>query len=405
MKIEEVNTKALKKAFHNVPKRLYSSSEPWVCPLDSEMESIFDPAKNISFRTGEAIRWILRDDQENLIGRVAAFYQEGRKDLEDRPIGGMGFFECIDNKDAAFLLFDAAREWLQEKGMAAMDGPINFGENDSNWGLLVDGFTHPGFGMPYHKPYYRKFFEDYGFQNYFEQYSYHLDLTQVTSFPERFEKIAQWVSKKPGYSFRHFSFRESDKFVADMVEVYNATWAVFKKDFEPLDNDKLKASFEKAKHIIDEELAWFVYHEEEPVAFFIIFPDFNQILKHLNGKLDPIGILKFFWYKKKGVMDRMRAVVAGVKPKFQNIGLETVIFYELFKVFKKKSFYKELELSWVGDFNPKMRSMYEAIGSRQAKTHITYRYYFEPGIKVVRYKDEREIRDKMALEEENRKKS
>lgn len=405
MILQEVNTRSDKKLFHKVPKLLYSKSEAWVCPLDREMESIFDPAQNIAFKSGDAKRWVLRNDKGQPIGRVAAFYQKGKTDLEGRPVGGMGFFECIDDRDAAFYLFDTAKEWLKEQGMVAMDGPVNFGENDSHWGLLVEGFTHPGFGMPYHKPYYRKFFEDYGFQNYFEQYSYHLDLTKVTRFPERFDKIAKWVSRKPGYSFRHFSFKETDKFVSDMVEVYNNTWAVFKKDFIPLDNEKLKASFEKAKHIIDEELAWFVYHEDEPVAFFVIFPDFNQILRHLSGKLDLWGILKFFWYKKIGVMDRMRAVVAGVKPKYQNMGLETVIFYELFKVFKKKSFYKELELSWVGDFNPKMRSMYEAIGSKQAKTHITYRYYFEPGIKVVRYKDERAIRDKMADENEPNKKS
>jgi len=399
MKIIQVSNHAQKKAFHKVPRLLYTKPEAWVCPLDSEMESVFDPKKNIAFQHGEAVRWLMTDDQGKLTGRVSAFYQEGKTDLENRPVGGMGFFECIEDKDAAFLLFDTAKAWLEEKGMKAMDGPVNFGENDSNWGLLVDGFTHPGFGMPYNKPYYRKFFEDYGFQNYFNQYSYHLDLTKVTRFPERFEKIAQWVSKKPGYSFRHFSFRETNKFVADMVEVYNETWAVFKKDFIPLDHDRLYASMRQAKPIIDEELAWFAYHDDEPVAFFIILPDFNQILRHLNGKLNLLGILKFLWYKNTGAMTRMRAVVAGIKPRFQNTGIETVIFHKLFKVFRKKPFYKELELSWVGDFNPKMRSMYEAIGSEQAKTHITYRFYFEPGIQVVRYKDERAIRDKAAQEE------
>jgi GNAT superfamily N-acetyltransferase len=401
MKTIEVISPTQKKQFHQVPRKLYLKSEAWVSPLDNEMEDIFNPEKNNAFKEGDACRWLLTDNHGKLIGRVAAFYQEGKTDLEQRPIGGMGFFESVENKNAAFLLFNTAREWLEKKGMKAMDGPVNFGENDSHWGLLVEGFTHPGFGMPFHKPYYRSLFEEYGFQNYFEQYSYHLDLTQVTRFPERFEKIAKWVSKKPGYSFRHFTFKETDTFIAAMVEVYNETWAVFKKDFIPLDHKKLKSSFEKAKFIIDEELAWFAYHEDEPVAFFIIFPDINQILRHLDGKLDPWGMLKFWWFKKRGAMNRMRAVVAGVKPKYQNLGLETVIFYELFKVFRKKSFYKELELSWVGDFNPKMRSMYEAIGAKQAKTHITYRYYFEEGIKVKRYMDEKKIRDEAEAKDVN----
>ena len=89
-------------------------------------------------------------------------------------------------KQAAFLLFDTAKEWLSSKGMQAMDGPINFGENDTNWGLLVEGFTQPGFGMGYHKKYYEEhFLKKYGFKNYFEQYSYHKDVGSVEIFPRK----------------------------------------------------------------------------------------------------------------------------------------------------------------------------------------------------------------------------
>ncbi len=117
-----------------------------------------------------------RDADGKTIGRIAAFLDRQRSSADRRLTGGIGFFEVIENRDAAFMLFDTGKKWLTSHGMEAMDGPVNFGENDNNWGLLVEGFMQQGFGMPYHKKYYRKFFEDYGFRNYYEQYSYHREV-------------------------------------------------------------------------------------------------------------------------------------------------------------------------------------------------------------------------------------
>lgn len=390
MKVIEVKTAEQKKEFVEFPKRLYKGDPYWVCTLDTEAEAVFDPARNNAFRHGEATRWILTDDNGKTIGRVAAFVDQIRSKANRQPTGGMGFFEVIESKEAAFMLFDTAREWLTQRGMEAMDGPINFGENDNQWGLLVDGFTHPGFGMPYHKKYYRAFFEEYGFRTYFEQYSYHKDVAAVEVFPERFMKIAEWVSKRPGYSYRHFDYKQQDKFIADLVDIYNSTWAVFKEDFTPLDPAILLNSLRQAKAFIDPELIWFAYHNDKPIAFFVIYPDLNQILKYFNGKLTLWNKIRFVWFKYTHKMNRMRALVAGVNPSYQNSGVESGYFLELFKVFRKKRYYKELELSWVGDFNPKMIAIYEAIGSHRAKTHITFRYMINDKLPFKLYKDEME---------------
>ena len=101
------------------------------------------------------------------------------------------------------------RDWLAERGMEAMDGPINFGENDNFWGLLVEGFIPQSFGMNYNPPYYKDFFEKYGFTLYFEQVTNLLDLTKP--FPERFWKIADWVRQKPEYNFQAFFVRSNPK--------------------------------------------------------------------------------------------------------------------------------------------------------------------------------------------------
>lgn len=385
MNIIEVKTKHDKKEFIDFPKILYKDDPNWVCPLDSGVEAVFDPAKNHAFRHGVATRWILTDVNGQTIGRVAAFIDKIRSDANSQPTGGMGFFEVTEDREAAYRLFDTAKDWLETQGIEAMDGPVNFGENDTNWGLLVDGFMQQGYGMPYNKQYYKQYFEEYGFRNYFEQYSYHVP---VDKFPDRIMKIAEWISKRPGYSFRHFEMKNSRKYVNDIVEIYNSAWSAFKDDFTPLDPVILEESLKKAEFIIDEELIWFGYFNDKPIAFFILFPDVNQILKHLNGRLHPWNMLRILYYKLTHEMTRMRAVVGGVHPGYQNSGVESAIFLHLYRVFVRKPWYKELELSWVGDFNPKMIAIYEALGSKRAKTHITYRYMINNNRPFVRYMDE-----------------
>lgn len=398
MKIVEVITKEDKKEFINFPKKLYSTDPYWVCQLDSGIESVFDPMKNHTFKHGKAARWILKDETGLTIGRIAAFIDNVRSAANNQPTGGIGFFEVVENRDAAFMLFDKAIEWQIINNMQAVDAPINFGENDNNWGLLVEGFMQPGIGMPYNKKYYRSFFEEYGFQNYFEQYSYHRDIrgknNKIVQFPERIMKIAEWLTKRPGYTFRHFEFRNKTKYVNDIVEIYNSTWSVFKEDFTPLDPVILEESLERAKQIIDEKLIWFAYFNDKPIAFFVLFPDLNQILKHLNGKLHFWNMIRFVYYKLTHKMTRMRAFVGGVHPTHQNSGVESAIFFQLYRVFKKRPWFKELELSWVGDFNSRMIAIYEALGAKKAKTHITYRYLINKKLLFIRYKDE--LSDKQA---------
>lgn len=397
MQIIEVKTPKDKKEFTDFPKRLYKGDSNWVCMLDSELEDTFDPKKNHAFKLGQANRWILKDESGKTIGRIAAFFDKVRSAVYRQKTGGIGFFEVIENKEAAFALFDAGKKWLASYGMEAMDGPVNFGENDSNWGLLVDGFMQQGYGMPYHKKYYREFFEAYGFMNYYEQYSYHREVHgkngKIVEFPPRIMKIADWLSKRPGYSFQHFESAKKEKFVKDFVEIYNSAWAVFKEDFTPLAPEIIDETFRKAKAIIDEDIIWFAYFKDKPIAFFILLPDLNQIIKPFNGKLNIWNMIRFVWSRATHKMTRMRGIVGGVHPAHQNSGVESAIFYKLYEALRFKPWYKELELSWVGDFNTKMQAIYEAIGAHKAKTHITYRYMINDKLEFTRYKDEMDLKN------------
>jgi len=375
MKLIEVNDKKSRKQFLDMPRRLYRNDKNWVCPLDSTIESIFDPQKNAFFRHGDAIRWILVDGNGQLIGRVAAFYDERKSANYDQPTGGMGFYECIDDRDAAFMLFDACRNWLSGLGAEAMDGPINFSENDNFWGLLVEGYIQPSYGMNYNMPYYHKQFEAYGFYTYYEQVSNHLDLRK--EFPERFWTIAGRIMNRPGYTFRHFEYKHAEKCISDLISIYNQAW-VFHEHFQPLERKVVLDSLRKAKPILVEEFIWFAYHEDKPIAFLVMLPDLNMILKHLNGKMHLWNKIRFLYYKWSKAITRSRITVMGVVPQYQRLGIESAIFKHLDIVMKKRPHYDTIELSWVGDFNTKMRALHEAVGGHFAMRHYTLRKLFDP---------------------------
>jgi hypothetical protein len=372
MTVTEVNDKQTRKAFLDIARQIYKDDPNWVCPLEQDVEATFNPEKNSFYKHGKATRWILKDDSCKLIGRVAAFINEKKAYGHELPTGGMGFFECINNQEAANKLFDTAKDWLKNNGMQAMEGPINFGENDNNWGLLIDGFIPPSYGMNYHLPYYKALFDGYGFKTSYEQITNKLIV--YNEFPERFTKIAKWVAQKPGYEFKHLEASKINQFAADFREIYNDAWQDF-ENFVPITQDAILDSFRQMKAIMDEHLIWFAYINGEPAAAVVILPDANQMIKGINGKLNLIGKLKFAYKRWKGV-SHMRAVVMGTKKKYQNHGLESAIFIKLKEYVYPLNQYYELELSWVGDFNTKMLSVHHAMGATPSKKHATMEYIF-----------------------------
>jgi hypothetical protein len=386
IKIIQVDSRRTEREFLNFPRRLYRNDPNYVIPFDSEIQKAFDRGVNPYFKHGDAVRWIAVDPQNRTQGRIAAFYDRNKDEADYVRSGGCGYFESVNDPQAASGLFDTARQWLAGNGYEAMTGPINFGENDTNWGCLVHGFLPPAIGMTYNKPYYRELFEAYGFRLYFRQYSFELDLWQP--FPERFWKIAEWVKQRKGYSFRHFDMKDLPKFVEDMVAIYNQAWFALRADYTPLDPASVHDEFRKIRSIIDPELVWFAYYEGKPIAFFIFLPDANQIFRHLNGKLHLFNMLRFLYHKRTRTITRARGTVAGVVPKFQNSGVESGIFWHLRKVMDKRPHYTHFELSWVGDWNPKMISLYQATGAVHTKTHHNYRLMFDPAKPYKRFMEE-----------------
>lgn len=285
------------KAFLDVARALYKNDPEWVCPLDSDIDAVFDPSKNTFYQHGEATRWILKNDQGSVIGRIAAFINEKKANYGDKRIGGIGFFECIDDSAAANLMFDTAVEWLKERKVTTVDGPINFGENDQYWGLLVEGFTQPSYGMAYNHPYYQKMFEDYGFYVKMEQITNEFNLEKGLS--PRFVKIAEYVIKRrPNLTTKPFDPSKIDQFAEDFMDIYNSAWAEF-ENFTPIKKDYVIETFRKIKPIVDPGVIQFAYVNDEPAAFVMCLPDVNQIFKKFNGKLNLWNKLRFLYLKKR----------------------------------------------------------------------------------------------------------
>lgn len=377
VQIVEVNSKPLSKKFIQLPVKLYKSEKKWIRPLDKDIESVFDPQKNKVFRHGECIRWIAVDEKGNTVGRIAAFVN--RKTAEkgnDQPTGGVGFFECINDRETAFALFDKSKEWLESKGMEAMDGPVNFGERDKWWGLLVDGFhIEPNYCCNYNFPYYQELFEAYGFQVYFKQFTFGRKVRDPFS-PRLMEK-AEKVMKEPGYTFRHMELKHLDKYTEDFRTVYNKAWARHKGVSE-ISSLQAKNIIKQMKPIIDEKIIWYGYYEDEPVAFYINLPEVNQIFKHVNGKLDLPGKLKFLWHKYTRSCNKMLGLVFGIVPEHQGKGLEGALVMATAQMVQKDyQRYDDLEMNWIGDFNPKMIRVVEQVGGDIVKTHHTYRKLFD----------------------------
>jgi hypothetical protein len=386
MRLVEITPSTDSRMFHDTARALYADDPNWIAPLDQEVEAVFDPKKNAAFEHGEAVRWVLRSEDGRLLGRIAAFVDQRKARWKVPPAGGVGSFACVDDPDAAARMFGAARDWLAARGLEAMDGSVNFGENFVDWGVLVEGFMPQGYGMPYNKPYYARLFEAYGFREYYRQFSYHIDLGRP--FPERMVKFADFLMSRPGFSFRHFEKRDAAKFIRDMTEVINTTWADYMEGYEPVPEEDIGRVLMSAQAVLVEDFIWFAYKDDRPVGVVVAFPDVNQVLARFRGRLNPLQALRFLLLKSGKTITRNRVLMAGVIPEFQNSGVIAPLFLKFVRAVETRPHYREIELSWVGDYNPRMRKVYEQIGAVQKKVHATYRYLFDRSRPFERFTNE-----------------
>ncbi|GAB3202058.1 hypothetical protein ABID22_003713 [Pontibacter aydingkolensis] len=386
MQLIEVNTPELAQEFLMVQVRMYKKDPNYIRPLNKDINNVFDPKKNKLLRDSEAVRWILKDGNGKSIGRVAAFINKKTAKTFEQPTGGMGFFDCINNQEAANILFNACKNWLQERGMEAMDGPINFGDRDKWWGLLIDGFYPPNYGMHYNFPYYQQLFENYGFGLYFNQFTYYRKVEDP--IPEKYREKAERIVSNPAYSFRHMDKKDLKKYTEDFRTVYNKGWAKH-EGVKEMSEAQAAGVMNTLKPIIDERIIWFAYYNEDPVGFFIAIPELNKLFRYVgNGEMDLWGKLKFIFHKWRGACKTMYGIVFGITPEHQSRGVEAAMIVEAGKFIQgnRSMPYVDLQMNWIGDFNPKMMHLIEHVGGHIYKTHATFRYLFDRNKEFTRAK-------------------
>lgn len=376
MEILPVRSEKDARLFLKVPLEIYKQDKNWIRPLNKDIEDVFDPKKNKAFRSGKVQRWILKDG-DRLIGRIAAFTNSKyRNKGDDVPVGGMGFFECINNQDAADLLLDNARHWLISQGMEAMDGPINFGERDRWWGLVTEGFYEPLYCMNYNLPYYKDLLESYGFKPFYHQVCLFMYPKEPFN-PKVWQRHAA-LAENPDLHSERLKKNNLEKYAADFATVYNAAWAGH-GGLKQLSKDQVLIMFKKMKPVMDENILWFIYEKNKPVGIFVNLPDLNQWFKHLNGKFGLLQKLKFLWLKTFKKNKRFTGLVFGISPEWQGKGLDAYLIGEAGKVIQSEAVpYTEYEMQWIGDFNPKMINIGYGLGDvKKSRQLTTYRYLFD----------------------------
>jgi len=376
MHIVPVEDKKTAHTFVTMPLRLYRKDPNYIRPLDKDVEVVFDPVNNPFFKHGKCVRWLLLDNQDNPIGRIAAFYDDKTaNNNNDQPTGGCGFFECINDQTAANMLFDTAKSWLIEQGMEAMDGPINFGNRERWWGLLVDGFHPPCYCCNYNPRYYQELFENYGFKLYFKQYTYRREIADTLS--NRVLEKAALTETDSGYTFRHVDRKNLDQAAEDFRTVYNDAWSKY-LGTSPISEENARKLMKNLEPILDPKIIWFAYYEGKPVAFWVNIPDVNQlIVKYMDGRITWWGKVLFLWNRWRRRCRTMFGIVFGVVPEHQKKGVESAMVMNAARVIQDKLLYDDLQMNWIGDFNPKMMNVARHVGGKIYKTHHTYRYLFD----------------------------
>jgi hypothetical protein len=384
MQLTEVISPTLAREFIQVNVELNRQVSGYIRPIDKEVEEVFDPEHNKTFRQGEAARWILRDGEGRLIGRIAAFVNKKYKNKgDDVPVGGVGFFDCTNNQAAADMLFDVARHWLGQRGMEAMDGPINFGERDKWWGLLVEGFYEPLYSMNFNPPYYKELLENYGFKPFFHQLCFGLDPMKPLS--DKLLARHATLAADPAYSARMIEKKNLAKYADDFLSIYNAAFAGH-GGLKSMRREQAQGLFKKMKPLIDETIVWFAYHNEKPIAMFVNIPELNQYYKHFKGKFGLLQKLQFLWLRSRGACRHFTGIVFAVVPEFQAKGVDAFVVGESAKVIQPANFYTHYEMQWIGDFNPKMVNVAKTLGDTFVSRKLTtYRYLFDRGREFKRH--------------------
>lgn len=374
--ITPVTSKADRKAFVDLPWRLYASDPHWVPPLKGEVHGLITPGKNPFFGHAEAQYFLARRGGA-VVGRIAAHIDrlalaQPAEQGMGPGTGNFGLFEAQDSETGAALIA-AAEGWLRGKGMTRVLGPISL----SIWeepGLLIEGHDHPPTVMMGHNsPAYQAMIEGADYRPVKQLKTYELDITQA--FPPLIQRIVQSGEKNPRITIRKVDKKKFDAEAAIILGILNDAWGN-NWGFVPITDEEVAFTGKKLKPIVFEDLIMIAELDGEPVAFMMTLPDLNEALKPLNGSLLPFGWAKLLWWLRKPQVRTMRVPLMGVVQRLQSSRMASQLAFMMIEYIRRAAITEygatRGEIGWVLDDNQGMNAIAEAIDSRVNKVYQIY---------------------------------
>ncbi len=351
------------KEFLYLPFKLYGNDPLWVPPLLKDIKAQFSQ-QNPFFRHAEVAPFIAKING-NTVGRITAIYNEAHINFHGEKAGFFGFLECVNDPAVIQALIEKVKEWLERRGMILLKGPMNFSINEE-CGLLIEGYdSSPMLMMPYNPPYYSALLEQCGFTKAKDLFAYIIDVPE--SLPEKVFRVAGIVEKQ-GVKVRPISLKSFKQEMTIFKSIYNSAWEK-NWGFVPMTEEEIDHTAKELKPIIVPELTLIAEYKGEPVGFMMLLPDFNYVLKKLNGRLLPFGIFKALWHSKK--IKNLRLLVLGIKEGFRRRGVDALLFTEGLKAVKKRGYVK-VEFSWILEDNVPVQRLIEMAGGKLYKTYRIY---------------------------------
>jgi len=369
--VSPVRTKAEKKAFIDLQYRLNRDDPNWVPPLRDEVNSLLTPGKNPWFEHAEAELFLARREGR-VVGRISA--QIDRLVLEHMGAGTgqWGMFEAEDEETARALL-SAAEQWLRAKGMTRALGPFSLGIWDEP-GLLVQGHDHPPMVMMGHnRAEYEAWIERAGHRGAKDLFTYDLDVTG--GFPPLIQRVVASGRRNPRIRLRNVDKSRFDQEAALILSILNDAWGD-NWGFIPLTDSEIAFAGKKLKPIVFEDLIRVAEVDGEPVAFMMVLPNINRVLRTLGGRLFPFGVVRLLWWLRRRQFAEVRVPLMGVVKRLQSSRLASQLAFMMIETIRiegvQKYGIRRGELGWVLDDNEGMKSIADAI---QSKVNRVYRIY------------------------------
>lgn len=336
MRIVPVQTRAEWRQFVKLPYVLHRYAPNWIPPLISEQKKIFDIAQNSMLQHCEYQLFLLKQENQ-VLGRIAVFIDWDLNKYWQERTGLFGSYECINNQEAANRLLQTAENWLRERQMETMRGPWSFVSQD--WGFTCEGFEIPPIVMSsYNPPFYNQQVSQFGLTKVKDLLVYNCDLRNGYQMPARFFQYIQKIEERYQVRVRPFRMEKIEEEARTIVRLTNASlsnnWG-----FTPISESEAKAIASDLKLIVHPEAVLIAEVADEPIGFLISLPDVNSILKNLNGRLFPFGIIKLLTGIKK--LNRYRIWALGIVPGYQQKGIAILMFHKLHQALHAKKPYIE----------------------------------------------------------------